>query len=118
MQRYKSIEDILLNVDHVPLTVPLAQGKAKLLVFEDNEAVLKAMIKGRSTKLRHVPRTHRISLDWLYERFRYDISLQLFYVPTKAQIADIFTKGSFSAEQWRRLCSLANIVPNMSTNKP
>ena len=40
------------------------------MVAEDNEAVIKILAKGRSAKLRHVHRTHRVNLDWLYEAFR------------------------------------------------
>ena len=48
---------------------------AMLYVFEDNEAVIKMIIKGRS--MRHVSRTHRVSLidnltEWTWTpRFRY-----------------------------------------------
>ena len=35
--------------------------------MEDNDAVIKMCIKGRSPALRHVARTHRINLDWLSE---------------------------------------------------
>ena len=37
----------------------------QLVVAEDNEAVIKTVAKGRSAKLRHVARTHRVNLDWL-----------------------------------------------------
>ena len=33
-----------------------------------NEAVIKMIIKGRSPTMRHVSRTHRVSLDWLFDR--------------------------------------------------
>ena len=36
--------------------------------FEDNEAVIKMVIKGRSPTMRHVSRTHRVALDWLLDR--------------------------------------------------
>ena len=32
--------------------------------FEDNEAVIKMIIEGRSPTMRHVSRTHRVALDW------------------------------------------------------
>ena len=37
---------------------------AMLIVFENNEAVIQMIIKGRSPTMRHVSRTHRVSLDW------------------------------------------------------
>ena len=36
--------------------------------FEDNEAVIKMIIKGRSPTMRHVSRTHRVALEWLFDR--------------------------------------------------
>ena len=36
-----------------------------LYISEDNEAVIKVIIKGRSPAMRHGPRTHRVALDWL-----------------------------------------------------
>ena len=76
------------------------QGLANLLLLEDNEAVIKMIIKGRSINLRHVLRTHRVDLDWLFERFREDPGLFIRYVSTKQQIAGMLTKGSFTAAQW------------------
>ena len=35
--------------------------------FEDNEAVIKMIIKGRSPTIRHVSRSHRVALDWLFD---------------------------------------------------
>ena len=44
------------------------QGPVWLAV--DNEAAIKIIRKGRCPTMRHVPRTHRIDLDWLWERMR------------------------------------------------
>ena len=52
----------------VPKNVSELHPNAKLVVMEDNEAVIKMIIKGRSPTLRHVSRTHRVDLDWLFER--------------------------------------------------
>ena len=57
----------------------------------------------------HVARTHRVDLDFLFERLRGDFGIYIKYVGTKEQIADIFTKGSFTAEAWMKLCKLAQI---------
>ena len=55
------------DVDYVPCTMPLSSGLGKCIIFEDNDAVIKACIKGRSPAMRHVGRTHRVDLDWLWE---------------------------------------------------
>ena len=56
------------NVDFIPSNVQSSHQEALLYVFEDNEAVIKMIIKGRSPTMRHVSRTHRVALDWLFDR--------------------------------------------------
>ena len=53
------------NVDCVHSNVQFSPQEALLYVFEDNEAVIKMIIKGRSPTMRHVSRTHRVALDWI-----------------------------------------------------
>ena len=43
------------------------ESKTCLIMAEDNEAVIKLVKKARSMALRHLPRTHRIDLHWLFE---------------------------------------------------
>lgn len=97
----------LANIDYVPANIPLSKGRGKLIIFEDSDAVIKMTVKGRSPQMRHVPRTHRVDLDWLFERLKQDPGIRIKYVGAKEQIADIFTKASFTAEQWKSLCLLA-----------
>ena len=99
----------LLDVDSVPPTYPMSSGTMKLVVFEDNESVIKMVVKGRSPAMGHVSRTHRVDLDWLFERCRVDPSIKIRFVPTKAQLADMLTKGSFTAAAWGEQCRLWEI---------
>ena len=99
----------LLDVDSVPPTYPMSSGTMKLIIFEDNESVIKMVVKGRSPAMGHVSRTHRIDLDWLFERCRVDPSIKIRFVPTKAQLADMLTKGSFTAAAWGEQCRLWEI---------
>ena len=59
--------DVMKDIDSVPSNVQSARQEALLYVFEDNEAVIKMIIKGRSPTMRHVSRTHRVALDWLFD---------------------------------------------------
>ena len=61
-----------------------------LFIFEDNEAVIKMIIKGRSPTLRHVSKTHRDAFAWLFNRINLDPKIQIRYVDSKNQQADIF----------------------------
>ena len=64
--------DVMKDIDAVPSNVQSARQEALLYVFEDNEAVIKMIIKGRSPTMRHVSRTHRVALDWLFDRINLD----------------------------------------------
>ena len=64
--------DRLTEVDHVPTNTHSSQGESQLYIFEDNEAVIKMIIKGRSPTMRHVSRTHRVALDWLFDKINLD----------------------------------------------
>ena len=55
--------NVLKKIDSVPSNVQSSRQEALLYVFEDNEAVIKMIIKGRSPTMRHVSRTHRVALD-------------------------------------------------------
>ena len=66
-----------------------SRREALLHIFEDNEAVIKMIIKGRSPTMRHVSRTHRVALDWLFDRISLDPKIQIKYIDTKNQLADI-----------------------------
>ena len=63
--------NVLNNVDLVPSNVQFSHQEVLLYVFEDNEAVIKMIIKGRSPTMRHVSRTHRVALDWLFDRINF-----------------------------------------------
>ena len=75
--------DVTRDIDAVPSNVQSARQEALLYVFEDNEAVIKMIIKGRSPTMRHVSRTHRVALDWLFDRINLDPKIQIKYIDTK-----------------------------------
>ena len=78
---------------------------AMLYIFEDNEAVIiKMIIKGRSPTMRHVSRTHRVALDWLFDRINFHPKIQIKYIDTKNQLADMPTKGNFTRDENHLLC--------------
>ena len=60
-------------------------------------------------------RTHRVALDWLFDRINLDPKIQIKYIDTKNQLADILTKGNFTRYEWIHLLNLFNISHFSST---
>ena len=98
--------DVMNDIDAVPSNVQSARQEALLYVFEDNEA---------SPAMRHVSRTHRVALGLLFDRINLDSKIQIKYIDTKNQLADILTKGSFTRDEWNNLLNLFNISHFSST---
>ena len=113
----KTIYEELTSVDYVPTNLPAPNGRAILVLLEDNDPVIQICIKGRTPTLRHVPRVHRVNTDACYERIREDPGIYMRYWPTKYQLADILTKGSFTKTEWDRLVDLLQIRPAKYKNK-
>ena len=106
-----NIIDVIQSIDSIPSNVQSANRETLLYVFEDNEAVIKMIMKGRSPTMRHVSRSHRIALDWLFDL---DPEIQIQYIDTKKQLADILTKGNFTRDEWNHLfiTTVLNLLKN------
>ena len=65
----------------------------ELRVFEDNEGTIAVVERGYSPALRHLVKTHKVSVDLLHRVF-YELELgELEHVETGKQAADVFTKA-------------------------
>ena len=83
------------DVDFISSNVNSSHQEALLYVFEDNEAVIKMIIKGRSLTMRHVSRTHRVALDWLFDRINLDPENHIKYIDTKNPTRRHTDQGKF-----------------------
>ena len=66
--------------------------------------------------MRHVSRTHRVALDWSFDRINLDPKIQIKYIDTKNQLADMLTKRNFTRDEWNHLLCLFNISHFSSTD--
>ena len=66
------------------------------------------IIKGTSPTIRHV--SHRVALDWLFVRISLYPKIQIKYVDSKNQHADMLSKGSFTRDEWDHLHRLLNVM--------
>ena len=62
------------------------------------------------------PEPNRVALDWLFGRINLDPKIQIKYIDTKNQRADVLTKGNFTRDEWNHLLCLFNISHFSSTN--
>ena len=83
-QQSRGMFNVLNNVDRVPSkkNVHFSHQEA-LYVFEDNEAVINMITRGRSPTMRHVSRTHRVALDWSFDQINLKPTIQIKYIDTK-----------------------------------
>ena len=84
-----------------------------LVIAEDNEAVIKIIKKARSMALRHLPRTHRIDVHWLFEVCS-NPRVRMRYVNAKQQVADLMTKSLNNPVIWAHLLDIAQIRPGIT----
>ena len=75
-----------------------------LHLFEDNQACRLILDGSISKELRHVARTHRISISFLQDVIRH-CAVNVHYIPSADNIADVFTKLFTDAGKWHNaLC--------------
>jgi len=96
----------------VDTTKPLRS--LRLIVLEGNEAVKKILQNGRTLAFRHVSKTHRVNLDWVYEVVKHD-DILVKYIRTDCQPGDMYTK-SFSQKKrqlWKHLITVSSYATEL-----
>ena len=66
--------------------------------------------------MRHASRTHRVGLDWLFDRINVDPKIQIKHVDTKNHLADIRTKGNFTRDEWNHLFIISIFLSKLHRN--
>ena len=66
-------------------------------------------LKADCPTMRHVSRTHRVTLVRLFDRINLDPKIQIRHIDTKHQLADMLTGGNFTRDEWNNLLHLLNI---------
>ena len=78
-----------------------------LIIHEDNQATIKVLENGCSSKLRHVSRTHKVNLGGLSEILQQK-GIKMQYVESIKEAADIFTKA-LEPLKWPNALDLLNV---------
>ena len=97
----------------------LGRTSVQLVIHEDNQATILVAKKGYSPKLRHIARTHKVNLGSISEQLEEGTGVEIEYVDTAEQAADIFTKA-LVPQKWDRAIKLLGIrqkLPAVLTDK-
>ena len=84
----------------------------EMVLREDNQATICVIKNGYSPALRHMPRTHRVSVAWLSELIQEE-EVDVQYCDTNEQAADIFTKPFTGIPKWRNALQLIGSGPSL-----
>ena len=85
-------------------------GKSpKLLFHDDNQGMIGVVRSGKNPTMRHLERTHGISIASMHEHFKKS-NYVLMYEVTSKMAADIHTKGFKNPLAWKRACMLINLL--------
>ena len=85
-------------------------GKAPEILFhDDNQGMIGVARTGKNPTMRHLERTHGISIVSLHEHFQQDHFVLLYEISHK-MCADIHTKAFRTPLAWRRACMLINLL--------
>ena len=110
--------DYVTRTDMFPmkdLLETVLKRKIHARLHEDNQTASLTIKKGKSQAMRHVLRTHRVSIQWLHdmcERGEFDV----YDCPTHLQRADIFTKHFTDRDKWEgRLIEIGHWFPGKAS---
>ena len=74
-------------------------GTTRIQIAGDNQSMLRILKTGRNPTMRHLPRTHRVSVAWLHEQHIKE-NFEFAYVSIDGMVADIFTKSIHVPAKW------------------
>ena len=86
---------------------------SRLVVHEDNQAMMRVCQTGRNPTMRYLKRTHRTSVAWLHEVCSSD-AVELCYTESALMAADIYTKAFTDSQKWEGACWNIGVCPPAS----
>ena len=98
-----------LELPSISIWKVLANKFPHLLVHDDNQGMIGVVRSRRNPTMRHLQRTHEISIASLHEHFQRDHFLLIYEISAK-MAADIHTKGFKNPLAWKKACMLINLL--------
>ena len=94
----------------------LVPGGEKAVFHEDNQAMIRVCETGRNPTMRHLGRTHGISVRWLHETLTREV-IQLVYEESHLMAADIYTKAFSDPLRWEHALLLIGVLEDKKVGK-
>ncbi len=85
-------------------------------VMLDNQAMIEIMRTGRNLTMRHLSKTHCISVASLHEQYIKD-DMNVCYITTTQMAADLHTKPFADKFKWQQLCELNNLFASAPSER-
>ena len=78
----------------------LFPGGPRGVFHEDNQAMIRVCETGKNPTMRHLGRTHGVSVAWMHEQLSIHPFTDLIYTESHEMAADIYTKAFTDADRW------------------
>ena len=100
-----------------PQTCIPSHQEALLYVWRTTKQWSRWSLKGSSPTMRHVSRTHRVALYWLFDRINFDPqNPNQIHWHQKPTLRTYWLRGNVTRDEWNHLLCLFNISHFSSTN--
>ena len=98
-----------MGIPVVDLWTVVAGKEPRIVFHDDNQAMIAVIRSGKNPTMRHIERSHGISITWMHEMFLLSYII-LIYEITSKMAADIHTKAFRDPMAWKRACMLINVL--------
>ena len=98
-----------MGIPVVDLWTVVAGKEPRIVFHDDNQAMIAVIRSGKNPPMRHIERSHGISITWMHEMFLLSYII-LIYEITSKMVADIHTKAFRDPTAWKRACMLINVL--------
>jgi len=99
-----------MGVRVVDLWASVAGKEPRIIFHDDNQAMIAVVRSGKNPTMRHLERSHGISIVWMHEMLLLLSYIIFIFEITSKMAADIHTKAFRDPMAWKRACLLINVL--------
>ena len=98
-----------MGMPALKLVERILKKSPNFVFYDDNKAMIGVVRSGRNPTMRHLERSHGVSISWMHEMFTRDY-MYLAYEVTDRMAADIYTKAFNDGRKWKHVCRLVYLT--------